>query len=126
MIGSIDHVVLTTRDEAKCIEFYSGVLGMTLERYGNDRIALRFGNQKINVHQPGVIAGLKADAPTPGSLDLCFLASVPLATVTERLRQLGVPIVAGPVVRAGAVGSIRSVYVRDPDANLVEIAEPVG
>jgi len=126
MIGSIDHVVLTTRDEVKCIGFYTGVLGMALERYGEGRIALRFGNQKINVHQPGVVAGLKAEAPTPGSLDLCFLASVPLATVIERLREGGVPIIAGPVVRSGGVGSIHSVYVRDPDANLVEIAVPVA
>ena len=124
MIGSIDHVVLTTRDEVKCIGFYTGVLGMTLERYGNDRIALRFGNQKINVHPPGVAAGLKADLPTPGSLDLCFLASVSLTAVMERLRECGVPIIAGPVTRAGGIGNIRSVYVRDPDANLVEIAVP--
>ena len=126
MIGAIDHVVLTTRDAAKCIEFYTGVLGMTLERYGNDRVALRFGTQKINVHQPNVMATLKAGVPTPGSLDLCFLAAVPLASVIGRLRELGVPLVEGPVVRAGATGNIRSVYVRDPDANLVEIAEPVG
>jgi catechol 2,3-dioxygenase-like lactoylglutathione lyase family enzyme len=117
MIGAIDHVVLTTRDEVKCIEFYTGVLGMALERYGNDRIALCFGKQKINVHQPGVMAGLKADAPTPGSLDLCFIASVPLDRVIERLSERGVPIIAGPVIRAGAASAIRSVYVRDPDAD---------
>lgn len=125
MIAAIDHVVLTTGDEAKCLEFYVGVLGMELERYAQGRIALRFGNQKINVHQPGVIVGLKAAQPTPGSLDLCFVASVPLAAVVERLRRHGVPIVAGPVERTGGLGRIRSVYVRDPDANLVEIAEPV-
>jgi len=126
MIGAIDHVVLTTRDEVKCVEFYTGVLGMTLERFGNNRIALHFGKQKINVHQPGVMAGLKAQHPTPGSLDLCFLASVPLADVITRLGECGIPIIAGPDIRAGAVGSIRSVYVRDPDDNLVEIAEPVA
>ena len=122
MIAAIDHVVLTTRDEAKCLAFYVEVLGMTLERYGNGRIALRFGTQKINVHQPGVMADLKAAAPTPGSLDLCFLASVPLETVMARLRAHGVPIVAGPVDRSGGIGAIRSIYVRDPDENLVEIA----
>ncbi len=124
MIAAIDHVVLTTRDEEKCLAFYVGVLGMQLERYGENRIALLFGSQKINVHQPGVIAGLKAQVPTPGSLDLCFIASVPLDDVIERLRRHGVAIVSGPSLRSGGLGAIRSVYVRDPDANLVEIAVP--
>ncbi|MCC6534448.1 MAG: VOC family protein [Burkholderiales bacterium] len=124
MIEAIDHVVLTTRDEVKCIAFYTGVLGMTLERYGDERLALRFGRQKINVHQPGVMAGLKARFPTPGSLDLCFLAAIPLEAVIARLNERGIPIVAGPVIRTGAAGNIRSVYVRDPDDNLVEISEP--
>jgi catechol 2,3-dioxygenase-like lactoylglutathione lyase family enzyme len=124
VIAAIDHVVLTTRDEAKCLAFYVGVLGMQLERYGENRIALRFGKQKINVHQPGVMAALKAQLPTPGSLDLCFVASVPLEAVIERLQASGVPIIAGPVVRSGGLGSIRSVYVRDPDQNLIEIAVP--
>lgn len=123
LIESIDHVVLTTRDERKCVEFYTGVLGMELERYGNGRIALRFGSQKINVHQPGVNAGLKAHTPTSGSLDLCFVASIPLAEVMARLRSHGIAIIEGPSPRAGAHGPIRSVYVRDPDDNLVEIAE---
>ena len=123
LIDSIDHVVLTTRDEVKCIEFYTRTLGMRLERYGDNRIALRFGRQKINVHQPGVTAGLKAQTPTAGSLDLCFVASVPLDEVMARLRHCGVPIIQGPVQRAGAYGPIRSIYVRDPDDNLVEIAE---
>ena len=125
VIASIDHVVLTTRDESKCIAFYTRTLGMQLERYGDNRIALRFGEQKINVHQPGVEANLKAQVPTPGSLDLCFIASVPLETVVERLKAQGVAIIAGPGQRAGARGPIRSIYVRDPDDNLVEIAEYV-
>jgi catechol 2,3-dioxygenase-like lactoylglutathione lyase family enzyme len=126
VIASIDHVVLTTRDEAKCLAFYVGVLGMELERYAENRIALRFGKQKINVHQPGVMAGLKAHTPTPGSLDLCFIAAVPLDEVIERLRLHGVRVIAGPVVRSGGMGAIRSVYVRDPDENLVEIAVPAS
>jgi len=124
VIDAIDHVVLTTRDEVKCIAFYTGALGMTLERFGNNRLALRFGKQKINVHPPGATIGLKARTPTPGSLDLCFLASVPLDAVIARLREHGVEIIAGPSIRAGALGPIRSVYVRDPDDNLVEISEP--
>jgi catechol 2,3-dioxygenase-like lactoylglutathione lyase family enzyme len=125
VIAGIDHVVLTTRDEGKCLAFYCGVLGMELERYGENRIALRFGRQKINVHQPGVMADLKAAMPTPGSLDLCFIAAVPLEQVMQRLRLNGVTIVAGPVERSGGLGAIRSIYVRDPDENLVEIATPV-
>ena len=125
VIASIDHVVLTTRDEARCIDFYTRALGMQLERYGDNRIALRFGEQKINVHQPGVNAGLKAQQPTSGSLDLCFIAAVPLDAVIEQLRARGVAIIAGPSRRAGAHGPIRSIYVRDPDDNLVEIAEYV-
>jgi catechol 2,3-dioxygenase-like lactoylglutathione lyase family enzyme len=125
MIDSIDHVVLTTRDEHKCIDFYTRVLGMTLERYGDNRLALRFGRHKINVHQPGLNAGLVASDPRPGALDICFLASVPLDRVMARLADCGIDLVAGPVVRSGATGSIRSVYVRDPDGNLVEISERV-
>jgi len=124
VIEAIDHVVLTTRDEAKCIAFYTGALGMQLERYGENRLALRFGRQKINVHQPGASIGLRAAAPTPGSLDLCFLASISLDAVMARLGDHGVDVIAGPVTRAGACGPIRSVYVRDPDDNLVEISVP--
>jgi catechol 2,3-dioxygenase-like lactoylglutathione lyase family enzyme len=126
MIEAIDHVVLTTRDERKCIEFYTRVLGMTLERYGDNRLALRFGAQKINVHQPGLCADLKADNPQAGSLDICFLAAVPLDSVIAHLHECGIPIIAGPSLRSGGRGKIRSVYVRDPDANLVEISEPAA
>lgn len=124
MIGAMDHVVLTTRDEHSCIDFYTRVLGMSLERYGDNRLALRFGQQKINVHQPGLDAALKASNPQPGALDICFLASVPLDRVIARLEACGIGIVAGPSVRSGGIGRIRSVYVRDPDGNLVEISEP--
>jgi catechol 2,3-dioxygenase-like lactoylglutathione lyase family enzyme len=124
MIKSVDHIVLTTRDFDGCIDFYTRVLGMKLERYGNDRIALRFGDHKFNVHPPGFDAGIKAHTPTPGSLDLCFLADRPLDEVIEQLKRNNVPIEEGPVVRTGAQFAIRSVYVRDPDQNLVEISEP--
>jgi catechol 2,3-dioxygenase-like lactoylglutathione lyase family enzyme len=124
MIKSVDHIVLTTRDFDRCIDFYTRVLGMKLERYGNDRIALRFGDHKFNVHPPGFDAGIKAHTPTPGSLDLCFLADRPLDEAIEQLKRNNVPIEEGPVVRTGAQFAIRSVYVRDPDQNLVEISEP--
>ena len=126
MIKSVDHIVLTTGDLHRCLDFYTRVLGMTVEHYGKDRIALRFGDHKFNVHPPGFDAGIKASKPTPGSLDLCFLADRPLDEVIAHLKRERVPIEEGPVVRTGARFPIRSVYVRDPDGNLIEISEPVN
>jgi catechol 2,3-dioxygenase-like lactoylglutathione lyase family enzyme len=97
---------------------------MTLERYGQGRIALTFGPHKFNVHPPGFDASIKARVPTPGSLDLCFLADRPLEDVVARLTACEVPIEEGPVERTGARFAITSVYVRDPDGNLIEISEP--
>jgi len=126
MIKSIDHIVLTTRDLDKCVTFYVEVLGMRLENYGAGRIAFRFGDQKFNVHPPGFDASIKARTPTPGSLDLCFLADCPLEDVIARLKKHGIAIEEGPSVRTGARFPIRSVYVRDPDDNLVEISVPAN
>lgn len=123
MIRTFDHVVLTTSDLHKCLDFYTRVLGMTVEHYGKGRIALRFGDHKFNVHPPGFEAGIKARKPTPGSLDLCFLADRPLDEVIARLKQENVAIEEGPVNRTGARFTLRSVYLRDPDGNLVEISE---
>ncbi len=123
MIDHLDHLVLTTANEEACVRFYVDALGMTLETFGAGRKAFRFGNQKINLHVKGHEFEPKADVPTPGSLDLCFIASVPLEAVIERLGEKGVPIIEGPVMRTGAVSRIRSVYVRDPDLNLIEISE---
>ena len=125
MIKSLDHIVLTTHDLEKCLAFYTRALGMQVETFGEGRIALKFGEQKFNVHPPGFDAGIKARYPTPGSLDLCFLADCALEDVIARLKQHNVQIEEGPVTRTGARFPIRSVYVRDPDDNLVEIAEPV-
>ena len=126
MLASVDHIVLTTRDLERCLDFYTRVLGMTLERYGEGRMALVFGPHKFNVHPPGFVASIRAQAPTPGSLDLCFLADRPLEAVIEKLRACEVPIEEGPVERSGARFAIRSVYVRDPDGNLIEISEPAA
>ena len=115
MIKSLDHLVLTTRDLDKCLAFYTQALGMQLEKFGEGRIALRFGEQKFNVHPPGFDAGIKARHPTPGSLDFCFLADCRLEAVVARLKEHNVPIELGPVLRTGARFPIRSVYVRDPD-----------
>jgi catechol 2,3-dioxygenase-like lactoylglutathione lyase family enzyme len=126
MLAGVDHIVLATNDLERCLDFYTRVLGMTLERYGEGRIALKFGPHKFNVHPPGFIASIRARVPTPGSLDLCFLADRSIEDVVEKLGACGVTIEEGPVVRSGARGPIRSVYVRDPDGNLVEISRPVA
>ena len=123
MIRTFDHVVLTTRDLHRCLDFYTRVLEMKVEHYGNNRIALKFGNHKFNVHPPGFDAGIRARTPTPGSLDLCFLADRPLDEVIAHLKREKVAIEEGPVVRTGARFPIRSVYIRDPDENLIEISE---
>ena len=123
MIDHLDHLVLTTADEEACVRFYVDALGMTLETFGAGRKAFRFGNQKINLHVKGHEFEPKADVPTPGSLDLCFIASVPLEAVIARLGEKGVSIIEGPVMRTGATSRIRSVYMRDPDLNLIEISE---
>lgn len=126
MIDHLDHLVLTTTDADACTRFYTEVLGMRLETFGNGRLAFCFGNQKINLHVRGREFEPKAHLPVPGALDLCFIASQPLETVIAHLQSLQWPIVEGPVMRTGATGPIRSIYVRDPDLNLIEIAEPAG
>ena len=128
MIDHLDHLVLTTAHEATCIDFYTRVLGMTLETFTGgtppvERRAFTFGVQKINLHLKGAEFEPKAHLPVPGALDLCFIASMPLAQVIAKLQHEGWPIVEGPVMRTGATQKIRSVYVRDPDLNLIEISE---
>jgi len=123
VIDHLDHLVLTTTHLDRCVEFYTRVLGMQLETFGAGRKALRFGSQKINLHEVGREFEPKAHRPTPGALDLCFIADRPLDDVIARLDARGASIVEGPVERTGATGPIRSVYLRDPDQNLIEIAE---
>ena len=125
MIDHIDHIVLTTRDKPGCIRFYTEVLGMKLVTFKTpteERIAFAFGSQKINLHEWGREFTPRAHVAAPGTLDLCFIAAIPLDEVIERLRDAHVPIVEGPMRKTGATGPIRSVYVRDPDLNLVEIS----
>ena len=123
MIDHLDHIVLTTAHTEQCIDFYTRVLGMKFERFGEGRMALKFGGQKINLHEKGREFEPKATLAAPGTLDICFIASVPLEDVIARLAACNVPIIEGPVMKTGARGPIRSVYVRDPDGNLVEISE---
>ncbi len=125
MIERVDHIVLTTRDQDACIRFYTEVLGMKLEKFRTpteERLALKFGAQKINLHEWGREFTPRAHVAVPGSLDLCFIASIPLEEVIQKLKKNNVPILEGPVAKTGAKGPIRSVYVRDPDLNLVEIS----
>lgn len=121
-IDQLDHLVLTVRDLDATLDFYTRVLGMAPVTFAGGRRALAFGSQKINLHVQGKEFEPKADHPTPGSADLCFLTRVPLAAVQQHLATCGVPIVEGPVQRTGAQGPILSVYVRDPDQNLIEVA----
>jgi catechol 2,3-dioxygenase-like lactoylglutathione lyase family enzyme len=123
LIDHLDHLVLTCIDEAATRHFYTQVLGMQLETFGEGRSAFRFGNQKINVHVRGEEFEPKAHLPVPGALDLCFIAAVPLDSVIAHLQQHDWPIIEGPVERTGATQKIRSVYIRDPDLNLIEISE---
>ncbi len=125
MIDHIDHIVLTTRDREACIRFYSDVLGMKLETFRTpteERLALKFGRQKINLHEWGREFEPRAHVAVPGSLDLCFISAVPLDEVVRKLRAKSIAILEGPVAKTGAMGAMQSVYVRDPDLNLVEIS----
>ncbi|MEX3968047.1 VOC family protein [Paraburkholderia sp. EG286B] len=123
LIDHLDHLVLTCVDPEATKHFYTEVLQMQLETFGAGRLAFRFGNQKINLHVRGAEFEPKAHVPVPGALDLCFIAAVPLDAVIAHLALKHWPIVEGPVERTGATQKIRSVYVRDPDLNLIEISE---
>jgi catechol 2,3-dioxygenase-like lactoylglutathione lyase family enzyme len=125
-VESLDHLVLTVADIDATTAFYASVLGMRVVTFGDNRKALAFGAQKINLHSAGREFEPKAAVPTPGSADLCFLTAEPLDRVVEHLRSCGVPVAEGPVLRTGATGPIRSVYFRDPDGNLVEVANQEG
>jgi catechol 2,3-dioxygenase-like lactoylglutathione lyase family enzyme len=124
MIAGLDHLVLTVRDLAATVRFYVDGLGMELREFAGGRKALHFGVQKINLHVAGREFEPKADQPTPGSADLCFLTERPLDEVARHLDRLGHPVIEGPVARTGAQGPIVSIYLRDPDGNLIELANP--
>jgi catechol 2,3-dioxygenase-like lactoylglutathione lyase family enzyme len=121
-ISSIDHLVLTVKNIQATCQFYHQVLGMEVITFGDNRYALKFGEQKINLHQLGQEFEPKAGSPTTGSADLCLITFVPLPQVMEHCDRCGVPIILGPITRTGAKGKIASIYIRDPDQNLLEIA----
>lgn len=123
MLQRFDHLVVTTTDSKACIDFYTRIMGMSLEIFGNGRTAFRFGQHKLNLHVKGQEFEPKAHLPVSGALDLCFVADRPLTAVIEHLAQQNWPIIEGPVARTGALGPIQSVYLRDPDLNLIEVCE---
>ncbi|WCK56588.1 VOC family protein [Aneurinibacillus sp. Ricciae_BoGa-3] len=121
-INRLDHLVLTVKNIDTTCEFYQDVLGMEVHTFGSGRKALHFGNQKINLHESGREFEPKAAHPVAGSADLCFITATPLTEVIEHLRHRTIVIEEGPVTRTGAEGPIESVYIRDPDLNLIEIS----
>ena len=121
-VDGLDHLVLTVRDLDTTREWYTRILGMGVVTFDAGRLALTFGEQRINLHQAGREFEPKSARPTPGSGDLCFYTTTPLDQFADHLAACGVPIELGPVPRAGAVGPLRSLYLRDPDANLIEVA----
>jgi catechol 2,3-dioxygenase-like lactoylglutathione lyase family enzyme len=124
-LDAIDHVVLTVRDIPASVAFYTRVLGMREEVFGAGRRALVFGRCKLNLHQAGREFEPKAAQPTPGAVDLCLIARTPLADIADQLAAQGVAIEQGPVERTGAQGPLLSLYVRDPDGNLIELSNPL-
>lgn len=121
-VSHLDHLVLTVKSVQDTVNFYTSVLGMEVITFKGNRKALGFGQQKFNLHQLGQEFEPKAKCPTSGSADLCLITKTPLATVAAHLKVCGVQIEEGPVERTGAVGTITSLYFRDPDHNLVEVS----
>jgi len=121
-ITQLDHLVLTVKSIDASCAFYSQILGMEVIEFGEGRKALKFGNQKFNLHQVGKEFEPKADKPTAGAIDLCLITETPLEKVIEALGEQGVTIEDGPIERTGATAKLLSVYIRDPDLNLIEIA----
>jgi len=121
-IIKLDHLVLTVKNVDETCAFYEKTMGMRVVTFGPGRKALAFGSQKINLHQKGNEFEPKAQNPTPGSADLCFITSTPLKEVLSHLQSCGVDIINGPARRTGATGPIISVYFRDPDMNLIELS----
>ena len=121
-IERLDHLVLTVRDIEATVAFYTQALGMKPVTFGNGRRALAFGQQKLNLHSADDPLKPHAACPTAGSADLCLISSDPISEVIAHLKDAGTVIEEGPVPRTGALGPITSVYFRDPDGNLIEVA----
>ena len=124
-LEKLDHLVLPVSDIDAIATFYTTYLGMEKRLFGDDRVALHFGDQKINLHPAGWDYEPKARVSIAGSADLCFIVSERVESIQTKLVQLGVDIIEGPVKRTGAIGRLRSIYIRDPDGNLIELSNRV-
>ena len=125
-IQSLDHLVLTVADVDATCAFYQRVLGFEVTIFRGDRKALTFGSQKINLHEVGKEFDPKAERPTPGSGDLCFLTETPITDVQRHVESCNVTVLMEPTERIGATGPILSIYFHDPDGNLIEVANRIG
>lgn len=124
-MNKLDHLVLTVADIDRTVSFYQSVLGMKKVEYGGGRVALQFGDQKINLHKYKEEFSPKSHSPTPGSADLCFITDTKIDQAIAHVRKVGVEILEGPINRTGANGPILSFYFRDPDQNLIEVANEI-
>jgi len=124
-ISRLDHLVLTVQNIEKSVLFYTQIMGMEKLTFGNSRVALLFGNQKINLHEYKQECEPKAQHPTPGSADLCFVIETPISEAQQHLEKCGVAIIDGPIMRTGAIGQVLSIYIRDPDQNLLELSNDI-
>ena len=122
VLERLDHLVLTVRDVAATCRFYETALGMRRESFGEGRVALHFGRQKINLHPYPSPVEIVAKDPRPGTADLCFVTETRIEAAVAHLESLGIDIEMGPIERTGAQGTLHSIYCRDPDGNLIEIA----
>ncbi len=122
-IQQLDHLVLTVNNIKGSIDFYTQILGMQLVEFGDNRKALKFGSQKINLHEMGKEFKPHAYTPTCGSADLCFIVKTKLETVEKELIKNKIEIEQGPIKRTGSTGPILSLYIRDPDNNLIELSQ---
>ena len=125
-IDRLDHIVLTVTDQERSLGFYRDALGIGVESFDNGRLALRIGEQKINIHVSGQEFAPYAAKPVPGAGDFCLITPMPVADIAEELKKQGISIELGPVLRAGSLGKLNSIYLRDPDGNLVEIANQLS
>ena len=121
-IKAVDHIILTVKDIEKSVKFYENVLGMKKNIFANGRVSLKFGSQKINLHQAGQEFEPKAAFPMPGSIDICLITDMKIEQVSNHFKKLDIQIIEGPIKRTGANGPIISLYIRDPDNNLIEVS----
>lgn len=125
-ITNLDHLVITVKDLSKTMRFYGDILGMKIVQFGQDRIAFHFGNQKINIHELNSELEPKAINSNVGTADLCFITSTSILRVMKILKENNIDIIEGPVEKVGALGKINSIYIRDPDSNLIELSNYIA